>query len=81
MERPQERPQTRRQKDKHMAGKFQVETVMTLGKATEPEALDLIKVIQDEALLTHGWLNSDNRDFREAIKFARMFIANNRSWE
>jgi hypothetical protein len=64
-----------------MPGNFQVETVMTLGKATQAEALTLIEVIQDEALLTHGWLNSDNRDFREAIKFARMFLANNRSWE
>lgn len=64
-----------------MASPFKVETMMTLGKASQAEALVLIEVIQDQALLTRGWLNSDNGDFREAIKYARVYLANGRTWE
>jgi hypothetical protein len=59
---------------------FYIETIMELGKCDETEAKELREVIDNEALVS-SWMNGTNKDFREAIKYARMYINNGYSWE
>jgi hypothetical protein len=63
-----------------MAGKFFIETITKLGKCDEAEAKIILEVIDKEALVS-SWSNGTNKDFREAIKYARMYINNGYSWE
>lgn len=63
-----------------MASKFQVETVMELGKVNEETALEIVEVLANEALV-ESWSNGTNRQFKIAINYAKMFIANGNSWE
>ena len=63
-----------------MAGNFFIDTIMKLGKCDETEAKELLEIIDNEALV-ESWSNGTNSDFREAIKYARMYINNGYSWE
>lgn len=63
-----------------MASKFQLETVMELGKCQESEAREIIEVIENQALV-QSWLNGTNNSFKIAIKYARLYIKNGYSWE
>lgn len=60
---------------------FQLQTVMTLGGVTRDEAAELVEVIDRETLLSGGWSHSSDRELRNAIGQARLFVANGRSWE
>lgn len=63
-----------------MASKFQLETVMELGKCDELEARNIIEVIENQALV-QSWSNGTNNSFKIAIKYARQYINNGNSWE
>lgn len=62
------------------ANKFQLSTVMELGKCDSAEAENLVNIIENEALV-ESWQNGTNADFRRAIRYARMYINNGNSWE
>jgi len=63
-----------------MANKFQVSTVMELGKVDEAQARVIVEVIENQALV-ESWSNGTNSAFRTAIKYAKAYIQNGFSWE
>lgn len=59
---------------------FFIETIMDIGKVDLVDAQVILSVIDDQALVT-SWMNGTRADFRQAIKYAVMYIENGFSWE
>jgi hypothetical protein len=62
-----------------MAKNFFIDTIMELGKCTETEAIEILQVIDNQALV-RSWSNGTNREFKVAINYARGYIKNGYSW-
>lgn len=63
-----------------MAKNFFIDTIMELGKCDENEAQELLRVIDQQALV-ESWMNGTNRQFKIAISYARAYINNGYNWE
>lgn len=59
---------------------FYIETIMELGNCDEVEAAEILKVIDQQALV-QSWMNGTKNSFKIAIKYARVYIKNGYSWE
>ncbi len=53
--------------------------VMDLTKLSETEANEIVEVIDNEWLV--DWSEATKTGIRNAVRLARMFIANGNSWE
>lgn len=65
---------------KHEKGNFFIDTIMDIGKVDRVDAEVILTVIDDQALVT-SWMNGTRAEFRQAIRYAVMYIENGFSWE